>query len=108
MNYEQKYKEALERAKKLYGQGTITESLGYVFPELAESEDERIRRGIVRNLEYLKSTSDGFVAEELQERIDWLEKQSKKLDAEKVIDWWLDNYHPPIKLVAQFKHDFDL
>lgn len=40
MNYEQRYKEALERAKRLYEKGTITESLGYIFPELKESEDD--------------------------------------------------------------------
>lgn len=34
MNYEKAYKEALERARRLYEQGTITESLSYVFPEL--------------------------------------------------------------------------
>lgn len=42
MDYEEKYKQALERAKKLYEQGTITESLGYVFPELKD-EDEEVR-----------------------------------------------------------------
>ena len=47
MNYEKKYKEALERARKIYEQGTITESLCYVFPELKESEDERIRKEII-------------------------------------------------------------
>ena len=43
MNDEKKYNEALERARKLYEQGTITESLCYIFPELKESEDEKIR-----------------------------------------------------------------
>ena len=47
MNYEKAYKDALERAKKLYEQGTITESLSYVFPELKESEDERIRKVLI-------------------------------------------------------------
>ena len=40
------YDEALERAKKFegkYGGGYA----GYIFPELAESEDERIRRTLV-------------------------------------------------------------
>lgn len=34
-----RYDEVIERAKKLYEQGTITESLSYVFPELKESEE---------------------------------------------------------------------
>lgn len=78
MNYEKKYKEALERANKLYEQGTITESLGYVFPELKESKDERIRKGIIRNLEYLEDRAEGFVKDELKERIAWLEKQGEQ------------------------------
>ena len=45
------YDKALERAKKLYEQGTITENLSYIFPELKESEDERIRKWIRKELE---------------------------------------------------------
>jgi len=41
----QRYDEALKRAKKLYEQGTITESLSYVFPELKEREDYRKPNG---------------------------------------------------------------
>lgn len=40
-----------------------------------ESEDERIRKGIIRNLQYLMDKSEGFVKEDLRERIAWLEKQ---------------------------------
>ena len=42
-----------------------------------EMEDERIRKGIIRNLKYLMDRSEGFVKEDLQERIAWLEKQSE-------------------------------
>ena len=59
MTIEQKakcYDDALKMAKKLYEQGTITESLAYIFPELAESEDEKTRKEIVgylkRNLRF--------------------------------------------------------
>ena len=45
--------------------------------ELKESEDERIRKGIIRNLEYLMDRAEGFVKDELKERIAWLEKQQK-------------------------------
>lgn len=49
MNWEEKYKKALERAKELYGKYCINDVLESIFPELKESEDERIRKGIIRN-----------------------------------------------------------
>ena len=45
MDYEKAYKEALERAKKLYGCPEYDAELEEIFPELRESEDERIRKG---------------------------------------------------------------
>ena len=68
MDYEKKYNNALERAKKLYEQGTITESLSYVFPELKGS-DERIRKEII---EYIKTGTYH------KDWIAWLEKQDNK------------------------------
>ena len=71
--YEKKYIEALKRAKKLYEQGTITESLSYVFPELKESEDEKTRKEIIQ-----------FVRMEVEDEIvgnkwlAWLEQQGDK------------------------------
>ena len=79
MNYEKAYKDALERAKKLYEQGTITESLSYVFPELKESEDERIRKVLIDLVKCNERsgytllnnvTTDSILA--------WLEKQALK------------------------------
>lgn len=67
MNYEQKYKEALERAKKLYEQGTITESLNYIFPELEESEDERIRKELIKFVKVNIPDEERYIV--------WLEKQ---------------------------------
>ena len=53
--YEKKYKEALEKAKKLH-KDAITLQLEqdikdyeYIFPELAESEDERIRKELLEH-----------------------------------------------------------
>lgn len=88
MDYKEKYKKALERAKKLYEQGTITESLGYVFPELTESEDERIRKGLIENFkwfcgDYPETTKwgkdDNLLVKDI---IAWLEKQSNKKQVE--------------------------
>ena len=65
------YNEALERAKKLYGKG-ITEE---IFPELNESEDERIRKEIISILRnaYWTSNKNRF-----NELVAWLEKQGKE------------------------------
>lgn len=75
MKYEQKYKEALERARKLYERGTITESLGHVFPELKESEEERIRKGLIKYFKNFDSESLYTVGLNEEEILVWLEKQ---------------------------------
>lgn len=88
MNYEERYKRALKRARiglhdcnllncdDMTKRAAIT-TIYHLFPELAEDEDERIRKGIIRNLQYLMDRSEGFVKEDLQERIAWLEKQGE-------------------------------
>lgn len=81
MDYEKKYKEAFERAKKKYAmfkgmkQGDVLED---VFPELKESEDERIIDRIIHALH-------GYVIEmsEIKEAITWLEKQGEQKLEEK-------------------------
>jgi len=93
MDYEKRYKDALERAKKLYGQGTITESLGFVFPELNEkSYGERIRKGLI---EHIKANKEAdyvlFKKFSPDDVIAWLEKQNKTLDPDKVIEWLTAN-----------------
>ena len=49
MDYEKKYKEALEMAKSLYKEADepIRKIYEGIFPELAESEDEKIRKEII-------------------------------------------------------------
>ena len=88
MDYEKRYNEALERAKKLYGQGIITESLGFVFPELKESEDERIRKAIHIYLDWLDGRKDyapkGIYS--IKDMIAWLEKQEEPEDKGEISD----------------------
>jgi len=44
-NYEELYKKALERAKENYHAGCLAPALlEYIFQELTESEDEKIRK----------------------------------------------------------------
>ena len=81
MNYEQKYKEALERAK--YALTTDMDNSGhwavnYIFPELKESESERMKKAIMHIL--YENYTDAAVIEgvEIAEIAAWLEKQVEK------------------------------
>ena len=77
MDYEKKYKEALERAKSLIGDTIIEESGQHIaeviFPELAESEDERIRKRISQALH-----GDVLDFDEIIQADAWLEKQGEQ------------------------------
>ena len=73
------YDEALEKAKRLYEKGTITESLCHIFPELAESEDERIRKALIEMVH--DTTGDELWVDygiHKEETLAWLEKQGEQ------------------------------
>ena len=82
MDYELKYKNALEWARQVMNgeTGFIREEVVEVFPELAESEDERIRNGLIAllkfGLEDGSAIAPGF-NETKEQAIAWLEKQRK-------------------------------
>lgn len=79
-NYEQKYKNALKWAQdciKAGASGMLKEDLEHYFPELTESEDEKIRKGIIR---YIKKTSPAM-GENIENMVAWLEKQGEKKPA---------------------------
>ena len=92
MNYEKKYKIALDRAKEQLECSKVCEyknadiasaimkTMYNIFPELKESEDEKIRKTIVRFFKdnYPNETKmyDGSVT--VEKVIDWLEKQRDK------------------------------
>jgi len=97
MDYEKKYNEALERAKKILcnlgeGDGSIRD-IETIFPELAESEDERIRKDLIGGLMWqrdnLKSEGPhdnslilpGFCLT-VGEHLAYLEKQKEQKPAE--------------------------
>lgn len=67
------YDEAIERAKKLYSNGIVEE----IFPELKESEDERIKKAII---EFFESEDDNTTYSLVRKKdiIAWLEKQGKE------------------------------
>lgn len=74
MNYEEKYKLALERARHYYltGKGEPVDFIKMIFPELKESEDERIRKCII---ELVKQSSEILDKQNQNNMIAWLEKQ---------------------------------
>ena len=76
MNYEQKYKSALEWMRSIYPtmRGADKEDAKHYFHELCESEDEMIRKDIV---EYLKSRG-ASKRWDFNIWIAWLEKQGEQ------------------------------
>lgn len=48
MDYKEKYEKALERAGEVLGCGPFNKgSIEYIFPELKESGDEKIRKALI-------------------------------------------------------------
>ena len=75
-NYEQKYKEALEKAKAYHNDYT-KDIMEDVFPELKEEEDEKIRKQLITAFKCL-NTIRVWAGIEREVIIDWLERQEKK------------------------------
>ena len=87
MDYEKKYKEALERAKEIKSKillshlstescKAVSEYIDTIIPELAESEDERIRKELIR---VFRESGWTNLSENLtiEEAIAYLEKQKE-------------------------------
>ena len=75
MNYKEKYEHALEMARnELATCGSMdcdaARQIFRLFPELAESEDEKVRKELI---DFVKSRLTGFP--EYERYIAWLEKQ---------------------------------
>lgn len=80
MNYEEKYKAALERAKEMCAMPTDKATMEYIFPELKESEDERIRKAIKSGIKHLETQLgyDMVDGVDILDIYSWLEKQGTK------------------------------
>lgn len=82
MNYEKAYKAALKKATQWLEDGCTDEEwtcLECVFPELRESEDERIRKAIIH---YILYETKGTVSEATEHTwVKWLEKQKEPMPA---------------------------
>lgn len=87
MDYEKKYKEALERARKLkenpqsvfneYSPKEGDTICDYIFPELKESENEKVRKAII---ELVKQSSEVLDKQNQSNMLAWLEKQNSNVD----------------------------
>lgn len=116
MDYEKLYKEALERAKKAKNNVSFNAQthkvLDIIFPELKESEDERIRKWLICGMNALKEQkTETFSTIPIDDAIAWLEKQGSNLvkngyTNNKDIIKYADNYSHEIwhKLMDNFKN----
>lgn len=89
--YEKKYKEIVGQIKKayLYAQTDSTKAvLEEIFPELKESEDERIKEAIIATIHLYYGEP---LEDEAKEMLAWLEKQGEK---QPIIVWHSINEEP--------------
>lgn len=93
MDYKEKYEQAINFIKDLYPHTSdyVKEKLDDFFPELKESEDERIRKAIHIYLDWLDGHKDyqpkGNYT--IKDMIAWLEKQGQTYTKRDVDDAWL-------------------
>ena len=84
MDYEKGYKDALERAKKIHDNRNASNSrkewIESIFPELAESEDERIRKALVNEFEHIGNYDWHGI--ERTKILAWIEKQKEQKPVE--------------------------
>ena len=104
MDYEKKYKEALERVEniktgKCETTFMFTEGLfEYVFPELKESEDERIRKHLLYH--FRNKTKKEWNGIPINDILAWLEKQGETFTKKDIDDTYL-------KGVCDAKHELE-
>ena len=85
MDYKNKHKEEIIRATQLWECGDITrENLEYIFPELRESEDEKISREITEFILTHRIDEPNDI-EDTNSWLAWLEKQGEQKVS--TVDW---------------------
>lgn len=84
MDYKEKYNEALERAEKIYNSEfkpddamVLAKHLSMIFPELKESEDEKIKKAIIGYIDHGQHYGVSNA-----NMIAWLEKQKEFVSAD--------------------------
>ena len=92
-SYEKKYKEAIKACKELsdtFDNETLTEELEKIFPELCESEDDRIwseedEKCIKDLLHYLEHYS--ILTSEREKCINWLKSLKDRVQLQPKQEW---------------------
>lgn len=88
-----RYDEALNELQVMMELPTIKsnqsigfDSIRHIFPELKESENEKIIKKLLALIEWSKNyAASGITADEAKEMMDWLEKQSKTIKVEEAM-----------------------
>ena len=106
MDYEKKYKEALETARKINsGEGVAVPpdwtSYEVIFPELKESEDERIVRCLLNYFNHVRYNGLDLKGTDVDEVIAWLEKQGEKVTNINGEDYGIDGLYHAIKILER-------
>ena len=84
--YEKEYKETFERAKECYTDGLtlhqpVKDVIEYIFPELKESDDERIRREMISYFKQINyDNAHTWNGINLNKFVSWLEKQGEPVE----------------------------
>lgn len=83
-NYKEKYEQALERARQVHitNVDENKKATEYIFPELKENKDEKIRKELIKVFE--ERAKHGFEWKDgipNNAVLSWLEKQGEKVDA---------------------------
>ncbi len=81
-----RYDKAIERAKGLidFCSDSELKTLEYVFPELAESDDEKVRKALIDYFKHHKNGINIFYGVKGDDILAWLEKQGEKKPADNV------------------------
>ena len=84
MDYEKKYKEALERARQFSEYPLQEDSdniVEYIFPELKESKNESVREALITYFKHFPYDSIEAAGTNAKKAIAWLEKQGEQTSA---------------------------
>lgn len=110
MDYEKAYKNALQAAKHALDcekQGLVTTDrilIERMFPELKESEDEKIRRTLLESFEYQIKEShpdkEWICGVKLKEIVSWLEKQKS---VGEIVERCKNSWYNEGKIAGQFE-----
>ena len=91
MNYEEKYKKALEKAKiyrnHLIETGDDTNEIEYIFPEIVEIENEKILYGLYLKKELYKKEGNKVEEDRYNTQYNWLKSIKGRVQPQPKQEW---------------------